>query len=157
MSHQDRREPLPADYQYQPWRRVSREMLTCESSYCLMPETAEQQLEFLASEVLASARMKGLDVIGTPPLPIGAHLARVVNGVRLIVVYSPEHAGWISQAAVIAEKSTTHGVDCDCPPCRNRVTETDSWWYWDGNLLIRSYGGVMTFDQPTQTAYGWGV
>jgi hypothetical protein len=49
----------------------------------------------------------------------------------------------------------THGVDCDCPPCRDIIARvmpsrnqilTDDWFA----LEIRER-------QRTQTAYGWGV
>jgi len=66
----------------------------------------------------------------------------------------------------------THGVDCDCPPCRNK--------YWGGYMNAEAYRqdqliraaaesavkhfGVDGVDAlldalatRTQTAYGWGV
>ncbi len=51
----------------------------------------------------------------------------------------------------------THGVDCDCPPCRNRVTENIGYHtqYILSSPAIRV--SVSHTGQVTQTAYGWGV
>lgn len=64
----------------------------------------------------------------------------------------------------------THGVDCDCPPCRNRVTEQDYWKETDeilrrglAQMAASQMANTIREDRlraalaPTQTAYGWGV
>ena len=64
----------------------------------------------------------------------------------------------------------THGVDCDCPTCRNRVTEQDYWKETDeilrrglANMAASQMANTIREDRlraalaPTQTAYGWGV
>jgi hypothetical protein len=49
----------------------------------------------------------------------------------------------------------THGVDCDCPPCRNR--------FFDVHMAIAEQmtrgvvARVINRPYSTQTAYGWGV
>ncbi len=62
----------------------------------------------------------------------------------------------------------THGVDCDCPPCRDRVVAavlTGQQEEWAGGVSIRQYN--IDSDQIvtrvdleslriTSTAYGWG-
>ncbi len=46
----------------------------------------------------------------------------------------------------------THGVDCDCPPCRNRVTREGI-----SIRFVREYDITPDLAITTQTAYGWGV
>ncbi len=53
----------------------------------------------------------------------------------------------------------THGVDCDCPPCRDRVTGISLRFIRQYN--IDSDQIVTRVDveslRITSTAYGWGV
>ncbi len=61
----------------------------------------------------------------------------------------------------------THGVDCDCPPCRDRaVNQYSAEFFANGIPVIRQYN--IDSDQIvtrvdveslriTSTAYGWGV
>ena len=58
----------------------------------------------------------------------------------------------------------THGVDCDCPTCRNRVIRSDMI-VLEQMMVIEGLDRIATsytdtFDdriRPTYTAYGWGV
>lgn len=59
----------------------------------------------------------------------------------------------------------THGVDCDCPPCRNRVIRSDMS-VLEQMMVVEGLDRITTtyddmFDagliKPTYTAYGWGV
>ncbi len=53
----------------------------------------------------------------------------------------------------------THGVDCDCPPCRNRVTSPDpryqTQYILSGPAVRLDWTGHIV--KVTNTAYGWGV
>ncbi len=62
----------------------------------------------------------------------------------------------------------THGVDCDCPPCRNKHTHAfrydisrDTFVCGCGETIsaaeVWSSPRVMLPMERTQTAYGWGV
>ncbi len=61
----------------------------------------------------------------------------------------------------------THGVDCDCPPCRNRFIRIGDWSMSvppttdDVAMLKAMVNAEMTrlesMRRTTQTAYGWGV
>lgn len=48
----------------------------------------------------------------------------------------------------------THGVDCDCPPCRNKLTQPDTrevrWFHIGGEPP------TVTFSEPTADS-PWGV
>ncbi len=56
----------------------------------------------------------------------------------------------------------THGVDCDCPPCRNSVASgwTSTPWEVGDTFIIEDtdlYRRLHPEFTVTQTAYGWGV
>ena len=54
----------------------------------------------------------------------------------------------------------THGVDCDCPPCRNRVTGISLRFIREYNPVndqFVTHADVEALRLTTQTAYGWGV
>ena len=50
----------------------------------------------------------------------------------------------------------THGVDCDCPTCRNRVTETIGYHTTVADEFMAGWDAALRLN-PTVTAYGWGV
>jgi len=55
----------------------------------------------------------------------------------------------------------THGVDCDCQPCRERVIRSDLG-VLERMMVVEGLKRITTtydtdFLKPTYTAYGWGV
>ncbi len=178
MSHQDRREPLPAEYQYQPWHHDGRvlkqgeEMLAIWAEYRTLEE-ALAGMSAVKAQLTADAAAKGLALAGHGPYPGGAYSCRIEDGVRLAVVDGPiEKGNYVAHASAFYVPKVTHGVDCDCPPCRMR--------YWGGYMNAEAYrqdqlvrlaaesavkhlgaGGVEALldalGARTQTAYGWDV
>ncbi len=53
----------------------------------------------------------------------------------------------------------THGVDCDCPPCRERVTGVSLRFVQQYNIDSDQIVTRVDLESMriTQTAYGWGV
>ncbi len=53
----------------------------------------------------------------------------------------------------------THGVDCDCPPCRDRVTGVSLRFIQQYNIDSDQIVTRVDLEslRITQTAYGWGV
>jgi hypothetical protein len=53
----------------------------------------------------------------------------------------------------------THGVDCDCPPCRERVTGVSLRFIQQYNIDSDEIVTRVDLEslRVTQTAYGWGV
>ncbi len=50
----------------------------------------------------------------------------------------------------------THGVDCDCPPCRERVMTTFAEFVFNGPKLRLDWTGRV-IATSTNTGYGFGV
>ncbi len=161
MSHQDRRDPLPAEYQYQPWQHDGRvlkqgeEMLAIWAEYRTLEE-ALAGMSAVKAQLTADAAAKGLALAGHGPYPGGAYSCRIEDGIRLAVVDGPiEKDNYVAHASAFYVPKVTHGVDCDCPPCRNRVTERDvaSRFMYGWDMALQT----LKQDDSTHSSYGWGV
>jgi hypothetical protein len=161
MSHQDRRDPLPAEYQYQPWQHDGRvlkqgeEMLAIWAEYRTLEE-ALAGMSAVKAQLTADAAAKGLALAGHGPYPGGAYSCRIEDGVRLAVVDGPiEKDNYVAYASAFYVPKVTHGVDCDCPPCRNQFIRV-ACDLWSEVVEVKNIDRTYQdhFEKP---AYGWGV
>jgi hypothetical protein len=104
--------------------------------------------------LIDDAVAKGMEIAGHGAYPGGCYSYRIEDGIRLAVVDGPiERDNFVAHASAFYVPRT-HGVDCDCPPCRNRYIESVDE---EERTAAVCYHPTYLPAPSTQTAYGWGV